>query len=390
MLRPRPLACACFVLCLALACAENSGALIPWGGDAETGGSTEASDVADDALPPAGWGQVPLEDGAGLPILGEGEAIADWWGNTDGTSGRNVLLFVTNGARVGRLVDGAVDWYKKPAGEDAGQALETISGAPGGVTYTGIWAPSKDDIWVVGHRNDVNKNVFRKRGLWAAQVLKDEENGDWNDVWGGSSGVWFVGQEGAVLHVVLKADGGIDTRYRWYQAKQDEKWQQVTGNDSWIYMISPERVARLATTPANMPPATAVVAADLDATQVFNAIWSPDANRLFVVGAPKQILFSAGETPFTLNQQVSGLNEAYVDISGSATGSTLTVLAISEWRNVAEFMQGAWETTKLDAVPPEKKLKRVWLFPDGSAYVLAGAAPGDVFYRGPQNVIGVP
>jgi hypothetical protein len=334
------------------------------------------------------WVQISLQGPSGTDVLGDGETITDWWGYTDASSGRNVLLFVTNGARVGRLVDGALDWYKKPSGGDDGQPLEAISGAPGGATYTGIWAPSKDEIWVAGHRNDANKNLFRKKGLWSAVGLKEEENGDWNDVWGSASnGIWAVGLEGAVLHITLKADGGIEAKHRWSQSQTTAGWQQVTGNDAWIYMVSPERVARLATTPANMPSSTSVVAADLDQTQVFNAMWSPDAGRLYVVGAPKQILFSAGEAPFTLSQQVAGVNEAYVDVSGAATGAALDVLAISEWRNLAELKQGVWETTKLEAVPPEKKLKRVWLFPDGSAYVLAGAAPGDVFFRGPQNGI---
>ena len=350
------------LFCLIAACEQESGAVEPWVPSNDVPAATDIGDVADaeaEVLPPGAWQEIPL----GIEF---GEQIEDIWGYEQ--EGTNLLTFVTNAGRFGRLREGEIQ----------GSGLEVAPPSPDvQLPFRAVFTTNGDTFWLVGHGGTVRS----KGGLWSTVKQAEEIAGDWNDVWSdGSQAMWFVGADGAVLR------SGYDGKEPIRTTIGADDWLAVTGSATQVYLISRKEILRLEVAVpfpedgVSEPASERFSASEIGDDQVFKRLWLLDPARIFVVGSPASLLMSDGASPLalaTLATEPSGLN----DVHGTPSGDLLAT-GVGGFLGLYDGVELHSEST--ENLPEGFDLERVWSFADGSAYVVT-TFDSRLFFRAPNK-----
>ena len=340
-------------------CLQEATAVDPWVGDGNvTAPDTVGEDTPDqgqaDAPPPTGWTSVDLQ-------LDPGESVVDWIGFTVGDV--RTLFWLTDWGRFGRIQPG------QPAEQLHLYASQTPQ------AFRALWTADGKSFWVVGKGNTVWKG---KPGLPSELSLNDEMAADWAGVWGnGTSVIWLTGELGAYLR--LDADGKNPQRFQ-----GGTTWFSPTGDDKYAWFLSDVRIMRVTNgTDFTDKPAKGVLQlANVKDDLVAKRLYAVDPEHVYLVGAPYQLLRGQVDASPAFGAPIfSGINPFY-DVHGVPGGHRLVCGVKGELHELnaddAELDPPA-DTTGL---PKAEDLKRVWIFDDGSAYVLS--AISGIFYRAPQ------
>ena len=337
-------------------CLQEASAVDPWVTDGTVvlpdAAADATPDVPADTAPATGWSQVDLQ-------LDNGESVVDWIGFT--INDERILFYLTDWGRFGRI---------RP-----GQAAEQLHlyASLTAQAFRGLWTADGKSFWVVGKGNTVWKG---KPALPSELSLKDELAGEWTGVWGdGASVIWLSGEGGNLLR--LDADGKNAARY----TITTYDWRSPTGAGDFAWLLSDTVLQRLTNGDfAEKPGLGSIKINTIQADQVPTRIVAVDASHLYLLGRPVQLIRASDATGLAFENAAifSGINVLY-DLSGVPDGHRLVCGVAGDLRELdASDVEVTVDKTGL---PAAEDLKRVWLFDDGSAYVLS--AVSGIFYRAP-------
>jgi hypothetical protein len=294
--------------------------------------------------------------------LDPGESIVDWIGYT--VNDVRTLFWLTDWGRFGRIQPG-----------EAAERLHLYSSQTP-QAFRGLWTADGKSFWVVGQGNTVWKGMPT---LPTELSLNDELTGEWTGVWGnGTSVIWLTGKAGVYLR--LDADGKNPRRF----VQGANEWRSPTGDDNYAWFLSYQRVMRVTngTDFVDNPSAGVLALANINQDQTGVRLVAIDPTHLYLVGAPYQLVRGFGENAISFGAPIfSGVNPFY-DLHGLPGGHRLVVGAKGELHELDANDAELDPPAVTAGLPEAEDLKRVWLFDDGSAYVLS--ASSGVFYREPK------
>jgi len=252
--------------------------------------------------------------------------------------------------------------------------------------YRGVTTADGKRFWVVGHGGLVKTVQYLFTDHMLPQPVsgtaKEATLGDWNDIYtDGVNAIWIVGQGGYYLR--LDADGKNPLRYQ----QGTSPWKRVTGVPGTAWLMASARLLKVSSladdvdTPKTGMAEASTIGGTADNPQELMAVHALDADRLFVVGSPTQLIRLDGSDQMAVSGPPlsAGVN-AFFDVHGDPAGRLMACGALGK---LVELGAEGVVDVPAEGLPASYGYKRVWAFSDGATYLLTSF--GDLYYRGPQQ-----